>query len=150
MEKKNKSMETAKEKIEQTLINIGVVPSDAWKEDDDWYLLENNGQLIIIREKEATVESTNEIISTVNIFAPVTSITETMPVEFYKEIYSINNDIADGTSLQIAGNKTLFMNIYIIQEFYTPEFGIQSINNVIIWARKLKPELEWKYKDYIL
>ena len=143
-------METAKEKIEQTLINIGVAPSDAWKEEDDWYLLENNGQLIIIREKEATVESTNEIISTVNIFAPVISITETMPVEFYKEIFSINNDIADGTSLQIAGNETLFMNIYILQEFYTPDFGIHSIKNIITWARKLKPELEWKYKDYIL
>ena len=143
-------METAKEKIEQTLFNIGVKPSDAWQEDDGWYLLENNGQLIIIREKEATVETTNEIISTVNIFTPVTSITETMPIEFYKEIFSINNDIADGTSLQIANNKTLFMNIYIIREFYTPEFGIQSINNIIYWARKLKPELEWKYKDYIL
>ena len=143
-------METTKEKIEQTLINIGVAPSDAWQEDDGWYLLENNGQLIIIREKEATVESTNEIISTVNIFAPVTSITETMPVEFYKEIFSINNDIADGTSLQIADNKTLFMNIYIIQEFYTPDFGIVNIKNIIYWARKLKPELEWKYKEYIL
>ena len=144
-------METAKEKIEQTLINIGVAPSDAWKEDDDWYLLENNGQLIIIREKEATtVEGNNELINTINISAPVISISETMPIEFYKEIISINNDIADGTSLQIANNKTVFMNIYIIQEFYTPEFGIQSINNVIIWARKLKPQLEWKYKDYIL
>jgi hypothetical protein len=144
-------METAKEKIEQTLINIGVAPSDAWKEEDDWYLLENNGTLIIFREKEATtVEGNNELINTINISAPVISISETMPIEFYKEIISINNDIADGTSLQIAGNKTLFMNIYIIQEFYTPEFGIQSINNVIIWTRKLKPELEWKYKDYIL
>ncbi len=143
-------METAKEKIEQTLINIGVAPSDAWKEEDDWYLLENNGTLIIFREKEATtVEGNNELINTINISAPVISISETMPIEFYKEIISINNDIADGTSLQIANNKTVFMNIYIIQEFYTPEFGIQSINNVIIWARKLKPQLEWKYREYL-
>ncbi|NBU98922.1 MAG: hypothetical protein EBS19_12065, partial [Spirochaetia bacterium] len=120
-------METAKEKIEQTLINIGITPSDAWKEDDDWYLLENNGTLIIFREKEATVESTNELINTINISAPVISISETMPIEFYKEIISINNDIADGTSLQIANNKTVFMNIYIIDEFYTPDFGIHSI-----------------------
>ena len=142
-------MDTAKDKIEQTLINIGITPSDAWKEDDDWYLLENNGLLIIFREKEATVESTNELINTINISAPVMSISETMPIEFYKEIISINNDIADGTSLQIVNNKKVFMNIYIIEEFYTPDFGMHSIKNIITWARKLKPELEWKYREYL-
>ncbi len=140
-------MITAKEKIEQTLKILGIEPVDAWQEEDQWFLLENNGQYVIVREKEASIENSNDKVSTVNIFAPVITIPETMPLDFYKEIFAISNDIADGTSLQIENNKTLIMSIYILNEFYTADFGIQCINNIIFWAKKLKPNLEWKYKD---
>ena len=142
-------MDDTKKLIEETIVSIGLTIEDCYDAENNWYVINKGSATLIIYQSFLPIINSTNYRNIIGFVSPMFKISDTMPVEFYKEILFENSQIGDGTSFSINKNNYLQLTLHIETYALTKQFIIDTIGTVLNWSDKFDDELMEKYKEYL-
>ena len=142
-------MDDTKKLIEETIVSIGLTIDDCYDAENNWYVINKGSATLIIYQSFLPIINSTNYRNIIGFVSTMFKISDTMPVEFYKEILFENSQIGDGTSFNINKNNYLQLTLHIETYALTKQFIIDTIGTVLNWSDKFDDELMEKYKEYL-
>ena len=134
--------------IEDGISKFGIAGNTCWDSENQRYHLVKGSANLFIRYLKLPISNTDETKNIIEFYSPLFRIHNDMPIEFYKEILALNDNISDGVSLSI-GKGYLIMKVCIIEDYLDSDLAFENMSNMLFWSDKLDDELLEKYRESI-